>query len=119
VRTSHFDVPPGRVCGILHRAKGWEGNRQRISLDLQMYLGAPDPRDEVHLHSSPPLHCTVPGGFHGDPTTASQLVSAAARVPGMPPGLHLASELAAPRRPSRRVRLSFAAPKAASRRKPK
>jgi 4-hydroxy-tetrahydrodipicolinate reductase len=107
LRTEHFDVPAGRVCGILHRAEGWQGKKQRIVLDLRMYLGAPEPRDEVRLRSHPPLHCVVPGGFHGDPTTASQLVSAAARIPGMPPGLHLASELPAPRRPAGRVRHSF------------
>lgn len=110
IRTPHFDVPPGRVCGILHRAVGWQGKTERIVLDLSMYLGAPQPRDEVTLRSHPPLHCIVPGGFHGDPTTASQLVAAAARIAGMPPGLHLASELPAPRRPAARVQLSLASP---------
>jgi 4-hydroxy-tetrahydrodipicolinate reductase len=107
LRTQYFDVPAGRVCGILHRAVGWMGKKERIVLDLQMYLGAREPRDEVKLRSHPPLHCIVPGGLHGDRTTASQLVSAAVRLPHMPPGLYLASELPAPRRPAGRVRHSM------------
>ncbi len=107
LRTDHFDVPSGRVCGIHHRAVGSQGGHERLVLDLQMYLEAENPRDEVHLRGKPSLHCTVHGGFHGDLTTASQLVSAAVRLGSMPPGLHLASELPAPRRPARRVQLAF------------
>ena len=105
IRTAYFDVPRGRVCGIHHRAVGTQRGVERIVLDLQMYLDAKGARDEVVLAGTPPVHCTVEGGFHGDLTTASQLVSAAVRVPGMPAGLHLASELPAPRRPARRVQI--------------
>jgi 4-hydroxy-tetrahydrodipicolinate reductase len=97
VRSQFFAVPAGRVCGIHHRAEAYEGKRLRIVLDLTMQLGARDPRDEVRLEGTPPLTCIVPGGFHGDRTTASQLLSAAARIGGMPPGLHLPSDLPAPR----------------------
>jgi hypothetical protein len=108
IRTAYFDVPVGRVCGIHHRAVGYEGRRERIILDLQMYLGAPDPRDEVVLDGVPPLRCEVPGGFQGDRATASQLLSAAARIAGFIPGLHLASDLPAPRPPAPRLRLTLA-----------
>jgi 4-hydroxy-tetrahydrodipicolinate reductase len=107
IRTDYVDVPVGRVCGILHRAFGYEGRRLRVELDLQMYLGARDARDDVELEGTPPIRCTVPGGFHGDRSTASQLLSAAARVGDVAAGLHLASDLPAPRRPSKRLKLSL------------
>ncbi len=97
VRTQFFDVPAGRVCGIHHRAVAREGRKTRIVLDLVMALDARDPHDTIELEGEPSLRCVVPGGFHGDRTTASQLVAAAARLEGVAPGLHLASELPAPR----------------------
>jgi 4-hydroxy-tetrahydrodipicolinate reductase len=107
IRTEHVDVQAGRVCGIVHRAVGYSGQRALVELDLQMYLGAKDARDDVLLEGTPPLRCTVPGGFHGDRTTASQLLSAAARVDGFQPGLHIASDLPTPRRPGPRLKLSL------------
>jgi 4-hydroxy-tetrahydrodipicolinate reductase len=97
IRTAYFTVARGRVAGIHHRAEATAGGTLRIVLDLTMQLGAPKPRDEVHLDGFPALHCIVPGGFHGDRTTVSQLLSAAARIDTMAPGLHLASDLPAPR----------------------
>ena len=97
IRTEFFTVEKGRVAGIHHRAEAAVDGKVRIILDLTMELGARDPRDEVHLEGSPALTCVVPGGFHGDRTTASQLLSAAARIDAMAPGLHLPSDLPAPR----------------------
>jgi len=105
LRTAYFDVAPGHVCGIMHTVIGMQGKKRRVSLDLRMALDADNPRDEVILDGKPPIHCTVPGGFHGDRTTSSQLVSAAVRVASMPAGLHLASDLPTPRRPAPRLRL--------------
>ncbi len=107
IRTAYFDVAPGQVSGIMHRAVGMEGKKRRVSLDLRMELDADAPRDEVKLEGKPPIHCTVPGGFQGDRTTAAQLVSAATRIGAMAPGLHLASDLPTPRRPAPRFRLTF------------
>ena len=97
VRTPFFDVPAGRVCGIHHRAEAGSGRKTRIVLDLVMALDARDPHDTIELEGEPSLRCVVPGGFHGDRTTASQLIAAAARLDGVSPGLHLASQLPAPR----------------------
>jgi 4-hydroxy-tetrahydrodipicolinate reductase len=108
IRTQFFDVPAGRVSGIHHRAEAFERGKLRIELDLRMELDADSPRDEVQLEGTPPIICTVPGGFHGDRTTASQLLSAATRIDDMPAGLHLPSDLPAPRWSARRVRLQLA-----------
>ncbi len=108
IRTAYFDVAPGQVSGIQHRVVGMQGKKRRVTLDLRMELDAANARDEITLDGKPPVHCTVPGGFQGDRATSAQLLSAAARIESMPPGLHLASDLPTPRPPASRLRLSFA-----------
>jgi 4-hydroxy-tetrahydrodipicolinate reductase len=66
IRTRFFDVPRGRVCGIHHRAVGFEGRTRRIELDLVMSLDASPSSDSVFLKGTPDVQATVPGGFHGD-----------------------------------------------------
>lgn len=107
IRTRWFDVPKGKVCGIHHRALGLQGTQRRIRLDLIMSLDAEQPADTVVLKGTPDLHCTVPGGFHGDRATVSQLLSAAVRLQNPPAGLRLASELPVPTAIVRPIRLQL------------
>jgi len=110
IKTRYFDVPKGRVCGIHHRAVGIEGNKRRIDLDLIMSLDASPSSDTVQLKGTPDVHATVPGGFHGDRATVSQLLSAGMRMQEPPLGLRLASELAVPSPIARPVRLQRTSP---------
>jgi hypothetical protein len=107
VRTEFFDVPQGRVCGIHHRAVGFVGTRRCIELDLIMSLDASPSSDTVELKGTPDVQAIVPGGFHGDRATVSQLLSAAVRMQDPPTGLRLASELAVPGAIARPVRLQL------------
>jgi len=87
IRTDYFHVAPGQVAGI-HNT-GWlisEG-RERVRLELQMYLGAPEPVDEVTVHGEPNLVLRIPGGTPGDLATAAILVNAIPAVADAPPGL--------------------------------
>lgn len=93
IRTEHFDVAPGRVCGIHHRAVGRMGNEVRVDLDLRMYLNAPDPHDQVHVHGRPELVLRIPAGTPGDFATVASLVNAIPRVAAAPPGLHTIKDL--------------------------
>jgi len=117
IRSRWFDVPKGRVCGIHHRALGLQGSQRRIRLDLIMSLDATNPADTVMLKGTPDVHCTVPGGFHGDRATVSQLLSAAARLQNPPAGLRLASELPVPAPIAHPIRLQLRPPGTASRTK--
>lgn len=107
LRTAYFEVPAGRVCGIHHRVVGRQGDKERVVLDLRMALDVDTPQDEVKLVGHPSIRCLVPGGFHGDRTTASQLVAAALRLPRLGPGLHLASDLPSPRFSATPVKLTW------------
>jgi 4-hydroxy-tetrahydrodipicolinate reductase len=110
IQSQYFDVPQGRVCGIHHRAVGFEARQRRIELDLIMSLDASPSSDTVQLSGTPDVHAVVPGGFHGDRATVSQLLSAATRMQDPPVGLRLASELAVPCAIARPVRLQLKSP---------
>jgi 4-hydroxy-tetrahydrodipicolinate reductase len=76
------------VRGIEHIASGWEGEYERVRLELQMVMGAANPRDEVEIDADPPLHLIVHGGVAGDEATAAILVNTATWVDQLPPGVH-------------------------------
>ena len=47
-----------------------------MSLDLQMYVGAENPRDHVLIDGEPPIDMTIAGGVAGDIATAAIVVNA-------------------------------------------
>jgi 4-hydroxy-tetrahydrodipicolinate reductase len=79
--------PEGRCLGIRQRGHGFIGGQERITLALDMYVGAPDPHDRVVLKSDPPLDVTVTGGTQGDRATVGTTVNALSRLRSAPRGL--------------------------------
>lgn len=96
VTTAYLTVEPGQVAGVHQVGIGYVGGRAAITLELQMYVGALDERDEVWIEGQPPLHVRCEGGFPGDITTAAILVNAAWRLPDLPPGLCTMKDLPPP-----------------------
>lgn len=96
IRTAFYAVAAGQVCGIHQRATGTSKGRERITLDLQMFLGAPDPRDFVVIRGQPDLDVTLAGGVAGDTATVAALVNTVPRLWAAPAGLRLLTELALP-----------------------
>ena len=76
----------GKCLGIKQRGRGIVGGQERITLSLDMYVGAPDPHDRVTLDSDPPIDCTIAGGTHGDRATVGTAVNALARMRSLPRG---------------------------------
>jgi 4-hydroxy-tetrahydrodipicolinate reductase len=76
-------VAAGRVRGVRQVARGWMEGREVVRVELELLVGAPDPRDEVLIDAEPPLRLVVPGGLPGDAATAWSVVHAAAAVPMM------------------------------------
>ena len=97
IETDFLAVEPGQVAGIHHQARGMCGDACRIELDLQMYVGAADPRDEVILEGRPEIRVVVPGGTPGDFATVAALINMAPRAAAAEPGLLTA--LGAPLQP--------------------
>lgn len=87
VASDHLSVEAGEVAGIRQVGTGIVDGDERIELRLEMYLGAPDPRDEIRIEGVPDLTVRNEGGFHGDVTTPEILVNASRRVLEADPGL--------------------------------
>jgi hypothetical protein len=77
----------GKCLGLKQRGQGFVGGKERITLALDMYVGAPDPHDHVILDSDPPIDVTIAGGTHGDRATVGTAVNALARLRSAPRGL--------------------------------
>jgi 4-hydroxy-tetrahydrodipicolinate reductase len=93
IRTQHVEVRKGQTCGLHQRATARVDGKVRLTLDLKMYLGAEDPRDEIRIDGEPPLHVVIQGGVAGDQATVAALVNSAPRLLNAPPGLRLVTDL--------------------------
>jgi len=81
----------GNVAGVRQLARGGH-----LTLELEMYVGAPNPRDEIFIEGVPPLHVVIQGGTAGDLATPAMLVNLLPRLVEARPGLHTMRTLALP-----------------------
>lgn len=95
VESEHFVVEPGEVAGLRQVGTGTVDGEERIELTLEMYLGAPDPRDEVEIDGEPDVAVRNEGGFHGDVTTPEIAVNSSRQVLRSEPGLKTMIDLPA------------------------
>lgn len=86
VMTDYLEVREGQVAGIKHTAKGFRKGERAISLELQMFVGAPEPHDYILVDAVPPLEVRIEGGTHGDAATAAILINAIPKVVSAPAG---------------------------------
>lgn len=93
ITTEFVTVQPGQVAGVRQVATGWWQGREVVRLELQMYVGAPDPQDTIELDSDPPVRMTIAGGLHGDVATAAMAVNAIQSVQRAAPGLETMAHL--------------------------
>jgi hypothetical protein len=77
---------PGQVAGIIHKARGFRNGRELVTLELDMYIGVPDPGDFVTLEGKPDVSVTV-RGLHGDVCTAAIAANAIPALSKLPKGL--------------------------------
>ena len=96
-KTQFLTVETGQVAGIRNHGYGYIGNEAVIHLDLSMYVGAPNPRDEVVLESTPAIRLKFEGGIAGDQATAAILVNSLHSVAAATPGLKTVLDIGAPR----------------------
>jgi len=93
ITTPHVTVQPGQVAGIHQVARGRTAGGQTVELDLSMYVGAPNPRDEVRIDGDPGAHLLIPGGVFGDSATVAIVANAVLAVQAAPPGLRTMRDL--------------------------
>lgn len=93
VKTDYFLVKPGQVSGLCQKLTcALEGGKELV-FRLEMYLGAPDPRDEVHIEGSRDSFVSVQSGFPGDQATAAVITNAAPALLRLAPGYHTMLDL--------------------------
>ena len=85
--TEYLRIPAGGVAGIKQHARGFRDGESVISLDLQMYVGAENPRDHVYIDGTPPIDMTIKGGIAGDQATAAIVVNSIPKLMAARPGV--------------------------------
>ena len=96
IRTRYVEVKKGQCCGIHQTAIGKVNGEVRISLDIKMYLDAPNPHDACQIDGEPSMNMVINGGVAGDGATVASLVNAAPRILKAPPGLLLMTDIGVP-----------------------
>lgn len=92
--TEYLRVPAGNAAGIKQTARGYlKSGELCISLDLQMYVGAENPRDHVLIDGEPPIDMTITGGVAGDTATAAIAINAIPRLLAAPAGVMTMKDL--------------------------
>src|SRR5262245_12360521 len=85
--TEYLRIPAGAAAGVKQQARGYRNGQAAISLDLQMFVGAEQPRDHVLIDGQPPIDITLSGGDAGDVATAAIVVNAIPKLIAARPGL--------------------------------
>jgi 4-hydroxy-tetrahydrodipicolinate reductase len=93
VKTQFLEVAPGQAAGVHQIARGLRSGQEKIYMELQMYVGAPESSDTVELVGQPNITLTVPGGTHGDVATASVVVNCIPAILAAPAGLRTSRDL--------------------------
>lgn len=96
IKTPHVNVKRGQCCGIHQLAVGRIKGAVKITLDIKMYLDAPNPQDAVEIIGEPTIKNIVTTGVAGDGATVASLVNAAPRLLKAPFGLVLMTDLGTP-----------------------
>jgi 2,4-diaminopentanoate dehydrogenase len=96
IKTKHVQVKQGQCCGIHQLAIGRIKGEVKITLDIKMYLEAPNPHDAVQIVGEPTINNIITTGVAGDGATVASLVNAAPRILKVPPGLVLMTDLGVP-----------------------
>jgi 4-hydroxy-tetrahydrodipicolinate reductase len=97
IKTEFLAVSKGSVAGTHQFARGSRGGKEVLTLELQMYIGAPNPRDVIEIDGEPPLRLVIEGGVPGDMATPAILANTLPRLVECPAGLHTMRTLGLPR----------------------
>ena len=80
IETRGIVLEKGQVAGVRQVASVPHDGQEMVRLELEMSVGAHNPRDEVFIDGKPPIDVTIRGGVHGDEATVAIVVNC---VPAM------------------------------------
>ncbi|MFC1857969.1 dihydrodipicolinate reductase [Thermodesulfobacteriota bacterium] len=87
VESQFLKVSKGQAAGVWQTGQGFINGNAVITLELQAYLGHPNPKDSVRIEGDPPIYSEIKGGVNGDIATCAMLVNAIPKVIAAAPGL--------------------------------
>lgn len=87
ITTDHVTVQAGRVAGIHETVVVAAGGSERVRMELDMFVGAPNPHDSAVIEGEPRLEVEIGSGVAGDPGTVAIVISSAPLVRSLAPGL--------------------------------
>jgi hypothetical protein len=93
VKTEFLEVAAGQVAGVHQIARGTASGKEKIFMELKMYVGAKEPADTIVLKGEPNLTLTIPGGTHGDIATAAVVVNSIPAILAANAGLRTSRDL--------------------------
>jgi hypothetical protein len=93
VKTEFLQVARGQAAGVHQVARGIVSGKEKIYMELKMYVGAKHPSDTIELKGEPNLSLVIPGGTHGDVATAAIVVNAIPAILAAPAGLRSGRDL--------------------------
>ena len=93
VETQFLTVEAGQAAGVHQIARGISGGKDKIYMELKMYVGAGASSDTVELTGDPNLTMSIPGGTHGDIATAALVVNAIPTLLDASAGLRTSRDL--------------------------
>jgi len=110
ITTDYTSVQTGQVAGVHETIVLEADETERVRMELDMFVGAPSPRDTVVVEGSPRLEVEIASGVAGDEGTVAVVLSCASLVAGLEPGLRTMLEvpLAPPTAPRGVMRSSSA-----------
>jgi 4-hydroxy-tetrahydrodipicolinate reductase len=96
IKTRSYTITSGQVAGLHQTLRVKSSGKERLVLDLQMYVEAKNPSDRVEVIGSPPLSVCVENGIFGDTATVGMLVNTVPKILNAQPGLRTMVELPVP-----------------------
>jgi len=85
--TGYVEVKAGKVAGMRQVARCLKGGKECVELEVQFYLDAPDPRDEIFIEGKPNVDVIIKDGIFGDQATVAILIHSIPTVLNAKPGL--------------------------------
>lgn len=80
LESQFLQVTKGDAAGVMQTATGYMEGKPVITIELQAYLGHPEPKDSVRIEGEPPIYSEVKGGFNGDIATCAMVANSVPMV---------------------------------------
>lgn len=96
LRTPHLTVAAGQVAGMQHVCKGYRNGKEALALDLQMYVGAKKPYDQINVTGNPDIELRFTQGVAGDDATVAILVALVPVMSKLEPGVRTMIDVPVP-----------------------